>query len=53
MLELAKTKLLYPTTDIDYPDLTLKKPAKKKYKSVKFGNNVLIGKNVKIDKAHI
>ncbi len=51
LLELAKAlKLLYPTADIDYPDLTLKKPDKKKYKSVKFGNNVLIGKNVKIGK---
>ena len=39
--------------DIDYPDLTLKKPIKKKYKTVKFGNNVLIGKNVQIGKNSI
>ncbi len=51
LFELAKiTKLIYPSTDIDYPDLTLKKPSKKKYKSVKFGNNVLIGNEVKIGK---
>ena len=49
LLELAKLlKEIYPYADIDYPDVTLKKPNKKKYKSVKFGNNVLIGKNVKI-----
>ncbi len=41
-------KKIYPTADIDYPDLTLKKVNKKHYKSVKFGNNVLIGKNVKL-----
>ena len=39
---------MYPASDIDYPDLTLKKPNKGLKKSVKFGNNVLIGKNVKI-----
>ena len=33
---------------MDIPDLTLKKPNKKKYKTVKFGNNVLVGKDVKI-----
>ncbi len=50
LLELAKAlKKIYPNADIDYPDLTLKKPLKK-FKSVKFGNNVLIGKNVKIGK---
>ena len=43
-------KKLFPFADIDYPDLTLKKPSKTKYKSVKFGNNVLIGKNVQIGK---
>jgi UDP-3-O-[3-hydroxymyristoyl] glucosamine N-acyltransferase len=51
LFELAKAlKLIYPEADIDYPDLTLKQPLKKKFKSVKFGNNVLIGKNVKIGK---
>ena len=41
-------KKIYPSADIDYPDLTLKKANNKHYKSVKFGNNVLIGKNVKL-----
>ena len=50
LLELAKAlKKIYPNADIDYPDLTLKKPSKK-FKSVKFGNNVLIGNNVIIGK---
>jgi UDP-3-O-[3-hydroxymyristoyl] glucosamine N-acyltransferase len=44
---------MYISADVDYPDLTLKKPGKKKYKSVKFGNNVLIGKDVKIGKSTI
>ena len=49
LYELAKIiKLVYPNADIDYPDLTLKNPAKNKFKKVKFGNNVLLGKNVKI-----
>ena len=49
LLELCKIlKKLYPDADVDYPDWTLKLPNKKKYKTVKFGNNVLIGKNVKI-----
>ena len=49
LFELARIlKILYPTADIDYPDLSLKIPSKKKYKTVKFGNNVLIGKSVKI-----
>ena len=39
---------IYPGSDIDYPDITLKKPNKKKYKSVTFGKNILIGKNVRI-----
>ena len=51
LFELAKIlKKIYPLADIDYPDLTLKKPSKKLYKSVKFCNNVLIGKNVKLGK---
>ncbi len=49
LLELALVlKKIYPTSDIDYPDLTLKKPNKSLKKNVKFGNNVLVGKNVKI-----
>mgnify|MGYP001195301687 CR=1 FL=1 len=48
-LELARVvNAIYPGADIDHPDLTLKKANKNKFKSVKFGNNVLIGKNVKI-----
>ncbi len=51
LFELATTiKKIYPTADIDYPDLILKSPIKSKYKSVKFGNNVLVGKGVKIGK---
>ena len=51
LFELAKVlKKMYPDADIDYPDLSLKSPTKTRYKSVKFGNNVLIGKNVKIGK---
>ena len=51
LFELARTlKVIYPFADIDNPDLTLKKPNKKKYKSVKFGNNVLIGEKVIIGK---
>ncbi len=51
LFELAKvlTKL-YLNADVDYPDLSLKKPNKNKHKFVKFGNTVLIGKNVKIGK---
>ena len=49
LVELARvTKHLYPFSDIDYPDSSLKKPSKSKYKKVIFGNNVLIGKDVKI-----
>ena len=43
-------KKIYPSADIDYPDLSLKEPSKKKYKSVKFGNNVLVGEKVVIGK---
>jgi UDP-3-O-[3-hydroxymyristoyl] glucosamine N-acyltransferase len=43
-------KNIYPYADTDYPDLSLKKVKAKNYKSVKFGNNVLVGKNVKIGK---
>ncbi len=51
LFELAKVlKSIYPTADLDYPDLSLKKPSQKKYQSVKFCNNVLIGKGVKIGK---
>ena len=41
-------KKFYPNSDIDYPDLTLKRPDLKDYDNVKFGNNVLIGKDVKL-----
>ena len=51
LLELAIVlKKIYSFADIDYPDLSLQKPNLKKYKTVKFGNNVLVGKNVKIGK---
>tara|TARA_B100001057_G_C22829464_1_gene942797 strand:- start:750 stop:1709 length:960 start_codon:yes stop_codon:yes gene_type:complete len=51
LFELAKVlKKIYPESDMDYPDLSLKLGSKFKYKSVKFCNNVLIGKNVKIGK---
>ena len=51
LFELANVlKKAYPFADIDYPDTSLKIPSKSKFKSVKFGNNVLIGKNVKIGK---
>ena len=46
-------KKLYPSSDIDYPDLTLKIAKKNLFKEVKFGNNVLVGKNVKIGKRSI
>ena len=46
-------KKIYPFSDIDYPDLSLKAPKVNKYKSVKFGNNVLVGHNVKIGKNSI
>ena len=49
LLELAKVlKKMYPDSDLDYNDKSLKKPSKKSFKGVYFGNNVLIGKNVKI-----
>ena len=49
LFELANIlKKIYPLADIDYPDISLKKPINKKFKLVRFGNNVLIGKNVKI-----
>ena len=54
LFELAKVlKKLYPNADVDYPDLTLKSSSKYNYKSVKFGNNVLIGKNARIGKNSI
>ena len=52
LFELAKvTAKFYPTADIDYPDLSLKKPSKSKFQGVKFGNNVLVGNGVKIGKS--
>ena len=54
LLELAKaTSKFYPDSELDYPDLSLKKPQKFKFPGVKFGNNVLVGKNVKIGKSSI
>ena len=41
-------KKIYPFADIDYPDTSLKRVINNKYKLVKFGNNVLVGKNAKI-----
>tara|TARA_X000000950_G_C13817864_1_gene620617 strand:+ start:163 stop:1137 length:975 start_codon:yes stop_codon:yes gene_type:complete len=43
-------KMIYPFSDIDYNDNSLKIPQKKSFKDVSFGNNVLVGKNVKIGK---
>ena len=40
---------IYLYADIDFPDFSFKN-LQKKYKFVKFGNNVLIGQNAKIDK---
>tara|TARA_B100001063_G_C16758160_1_gene554363 strand:+ start:1538 stop:2509 length:972 start_codon:yes stop_codon:yes gene_type:complete len=49
LYELARvTKFLYPSADVDYPDLSLKIAKKVHFKNVSFCNNVLIGKNVKI-----
>tara|TARA_B100001057_G_scaffold186840_1_gene187625 strand:- start:2934 stop:3896 length:963 start_codon:yes stop_codon:yes gene_type:complete len=54
LIELARiTKLIYPSSDVDFPDLLLKKPKKIKFNDVRFGNNVLIGKNVQIGKGSI
>ena len=51
LIELSKIlNKMYNFAEIDYPDSTLKKPTKQKYKSVIFGKNTLIGKNVKIGK---
>ena len=41
--ELARvTKLIYPFSDIDYPDLSLKDISKHKYKFVKYGRENLL-----------
>ena len=51
LFELCKiTKKFYPNADIDFPDLSLKKPNKSKYPKVRFGNNVLVGKSCQIGK---
>ena len=51
LLELAiVVKKMYPDSDIDYPDLSLKQAKSLKISKVKFGNNVLVGKKVKIGK---
>ena len=50
LYELAKAlKNIFPETDIDFPDETLKPINKKEFKNIVFGKNVLIGKNVSID----
>ena len=49
LLELAKiVKKFYPNSDIDSPDTSLIQPNTAKYPTVKFCNNVLIGKGVKL-----
>ena len=49
LFELSKIlKIIYPMSDVDYSDKTLKNPKKKLFKEVFFGNNVLVGNNVKI-----
>ena len=54
LLELSSIlKKLYPSSDVDYPDLSLSIAKTKNFKFVKFGNNVLIGKDVKIGKKTI
>ncbi len=54
LFELAKVLgKIYPFAHIDYPDDTLKTPSKSSFKNVKFGNNVLVGKAVKIGKNSI
>ena len=51
LFELSRvTSIFYPAAHIDYPDLKLKKPKLSNFKSVKFGNNILIGDKVKIGK---
>ena len=54
LFELAVTlSKVFPKSNIDFPDLTVKKPIKDNYKGVKFGNNVLVGKKVRIGKNSI
>ena len=49
LFELARViKKIYPKSDLDLNDKSLKSPIKKSFKGVEFGNNVLIGKNVQI-----
>ena len=51
LFELSKIlKIIYPLSDIDHVDSSLKIPKNKSFKDVFFGNNVLVGKNVKIGK---
>ena len=46
------SKMFYPKSDLDYPDVNLVKAneLKSKYPEVHFGKNVFIGKNVQIGK---
>ncbi len=49
LFELSKIlKIIYPSSDVDFCDKSLKNPKKKLFKEVFFGNNVLVGNNVKI-----
>ncbi len=51
LYELAKIiKKIFPLSDVDFIDNSLKPPKKRSFNNVSFGNNVLIGKNVKIGK---
>lgn len=54
LYEIARVlKKLYPSADVDTPDLSLSKPKVTEFKGVKFGNNVLVGNKVKIGKNSI
>lgn len=49
LYDLARVaKKFYPNADIDYPDMTLVSSNTLNFKNVKFGNNVLVGKGVKL-----
>jgi len=46
------SKMFYPESDLDYPDVNLtdSKELQEKYTNVSFGKNVLVGRNVEIGK---